>query len=66
MKTQMTSGVEQRIGGTVEPFDLVAIEYQAREMRAEFLADAVRRAARWFATGGRDARKTTPAGIRAA
>lgn len=66
MKTQTTSGVEQRIGGANESFDLVAIEYQAREMRAEFLADAVRRAAHWLVGGGRDARKTTPAGMHAA
>lgn len=66
MKTQMTSGVEQRIGGTVKTIDLVMVEHQAREMRAEFLANAVRRAARWFAGKGRDTQNTTQGGVRAA
>ncbi len=66
MKTQMISDVEQRIGGTVKTVDLVMIEHQAREMRAEFLADAVRRAARWLAGKGRDAHNTTQGGVRAA
>ncbi len=66
MKTQMTTDVEQRIGGTFTSYDQVAIEHQARQMRDKFVADALRRGARWLVGRGRAVGNAAPDATRTA
>ena len=66
MKSKMTSGVEQRSGGEFDRFDLVMIEREAREMRAEFFARAVRSAVRWIARRDSAAREAGASATRIA
>ena len=49
MKDQINNGASSRSGDAIDHFDVLSIEWQAREMRAAFLNDALRGAVRRIA-----------------